>query len=141
MLTAKESAGVAPEMNLRNLLHTGGEAQQARESTLALKPREEVTRSPKQGYQWPQKGLMYSCLYILINTYSSSFSNAFDIIFWTRRSASVMSAITSSLLVSITFSSIRCSSWATAFSLFLLSFNTFLKDTDAISLNHRLSQQ
>ena len=28
---------------------------QARESTLALKPRADVTRSPKQGYQWPHK--------------------------------------------------------------------------------------
>ena len=26
---------------------------QARESTLALKPRADITRSPKQGYQWP----------------------------------------------------------------------------------------
>ena len=26
-----------------------------RESTLALKPRADVTRSPKQGYQWPHK--------------------------------------------------------------------------------------
>ena len=28
---------------------------QARESTLALKPRADVTRSPKQGYQWPRE--------------------------------------------------------------------------------------
>ena len=28
---------------------------QARESTLALKPRTDVTRGPKQGYQWPHK--------------------------------------------------------------------------------------
>ena len=28
---------------------------QARESTLALKPRADITRSPKQGYQWPHK--------------------------------------------------------------------------------------
>ena len=25
------------------------------ETTLALKPREEVTRNPKQGYKWPHK--------------------------------------------------------------------------------------
>ena len=32
---------------------------QARGSTLALKPRADVTRNPKQGYQWPHnKGLM-----------------------------------------------------------------------------------
>ena len=28
---------------------------QARECTLVLKPRAEVDRSPKQGYQWPHK--------------------------------------------------------------------------------------
>ena len=28
--------------------------------TLALKPRRDVTRSPKQGYQWPQK---WTCLH------------------------------------------------------------------------------
>ena len=28
---------------------------QARESTLALKPREDIIRSPKQGCQWPHK--------------------------------------------------------------------------------------
>ena len=49
-----EKAGVAPEVNLRNPLSTG-EGIQARESTLALKPRADVTRSPKQGYQWPHK--------------------------------------------------------------------------------------
>ena len=46
---AKRSAGVAPEVSLRNPLHTG------EGSTLALKHRADVTRSPKQGYQWPHK--------------------------------------------------------------------------------------
>ena len=46
-------AGVTPEVNLSN-------SMQAREcisekSTLALKPRSDITRSPKQGYQWPHK--------------------------------------------------------------------------------------
>ena len=27
----------------------------SKESTLALKPRADVTRNPKQGYQWPHK--------------------------------------------------------------------------------------
>ena len=27
----------------------------SKKSSLALKPRADVTRSPKQGYQWPQK--------------------------------------------------------------------------------------
>ena len=31
------------------------ESTQARESTLALKPRAHITRSPKQGFQWPHK--------------------------------------------------------------------------------------
>ena len=49
MKAAKWSAGVTPEVNLRNLLHTGIELSKG--STLALKPRVDVTRSPKQGYQ------------------------------------------------------------------------------------------
>ena len=56
MLAAKWSASVAPEVNLRKLLCTVvQQSMQARESTLALKPREDITRSPKQGYQWRQK--------------------------------------------------------------------------------------
>ena len=31
------------------------QSTQARESTLAFKPRAEVTRSPKEGYLWPHK--------------------------------------------------------------------------------------
>ena len=46
MLTTKRSAGVAPEMNLGNSLHTGDEA-------LDLKARVDVTRGPKQDHQWP----------------------------------------------------------------------------------------
>ena len=50
MLISIQSAGVALEVNLRN-------SAQARKCaskifTLALKPREDVTVSPKQGYQW-----------------------------------------------------------------------------------------
>ena len=52
MLTFVQSAGVAPEVNLRiaqvrKLAKNG--------STLALKPQVDVTRSPKQGYQWPHE--------------------------------------------------------------------------------------
>ena len=48
-----QSAGVAPEVNLR----TSGQARKraSEKSTLTLKPRADVTRSPKQGYQWPHK--------------------------------------------------------------------------------------
>ena len=45
-----QSAGVTPEVNLR--------ITQARKHTgdsLALKPRADITRSPKQGYQWPHE--------------------------------------------------------------------------------------
>ena len=42
------------ELNLRNPLHAGRKARKKR-TTLALKPKEDVTRSPKQGYQWPHK--------------------------------------------------------------------------------------
>ena len=52
MLAVKRLAGVAPEVNLRNSVQA---RKHASESTLALKPRADVTRSPKQGYQWPHK--------------------------------------------------------------------------------------
>ena len=35
-----------------------GWSMQVRESTLALKPRVDVTRIPKQGYQWPHKKVL-----------------------------------------------------------------------------------
>ena len=52
MLATKRSAGVTPEVNLMSPLCAGDEA---RRSTLALKPREDVTRSPKQGISGPTK--------------------------------------------------------------------------------------
>ena len=50
MLAVKRSAGIAPEVNLGNQLHTGEEA-----STLTLKAKADITRSPKQEYQRPHK--------------------------------------------------------------------------------------
>ena len=47
MLTSVQSGGVRPEVNLRQKSMQG--------STLVLKPRVHITRSPKQGYQWPHK--------------------------------------------------------------------------------------
>ena len=48
--------GVAPEVNLReHILRTPPPSANKAEPTLALKPRGDVTRSPKQGYQWPHK--------------------------------------------------------------------------------------
>ena len=53
MLTSIQSAGVAPEVNLRTSAQARKHA--SKKSTLALKPRADVTRSLKQGYQWPHK--------------------------------------------------------------------------------------
>ena len=54
MLAAKRSAGVTPEVNLReHLTHM----PLPRLPTLVLKPRGGFTRSPKQGYQWPTKSM------------------------------------------------------------------------------------
>ena len=48
-------AGVTPEVNLReHVTHTPLQVQISM-PTLALKPRGTVTRSPKQGRQWPTK--------------------------------------------------------------------------------------
>ena len=56
MLAAKKTAGVAPEVNLRECTsHTPLPSVNKAEPTVALKPRGDVTRSPKQGYQWPHK--------------------------------------------------------------------------------------
>ena len=52
ILAVKRSAGVTPEVNLRNSTQA---RKHASESTLTLKPRADITRSPKQGYQWSHK--------------------------------------------------------------------------------------
>ena len=52
---AKGSACVAPEVDLREcILHLFLQKANKAEATLALKPRGDVNRNPKQGYQWPQ---------------------------------------------------------------------------------------
>ena len=56
MLALYTSKGVAPEVNLREcVIHTPLHSSNKAEPTLALKPRGDVTRSPKQGYQWSHK--------------------------------------------------------------------------------------
>ena len=56
MLAIYTSSGVAPEVNLReHISRTPLQSSNKTEPTLALKPRGDITRSPKQGYQWPQK--------------------------------------------------------------------------------------
>ena len=52
MLTSIQSAGVAPEVNL---MITQARKHAKKGSSIALKPRADVTRSPKRGYQWPDK--------------------------------------------------------------------------------------
>ena len=56
MLAAKKSASVAPEVDLgESTLHLPPQKANKAEPTLALNLRGDVTRNPKQGYQWPQK--------------------------------------------------------------------------------------
>ena len=54
MLAIKRSAGVTPEVNVRNPLSTD-DKHTSEGSTLTLKPRADVIRSPKQNYQLPHK--------------------------------------------------------------------------------------
>ena len=57
MLAAKSLAHVAPKMDLRECtLHSPLQKSNKAEPTLALKPRGDITRNPKQGYQGPKKG-------------------------------------------------------------------------------------
>ena len=56
MPAAKRSACVLPEVDLRECtLNSPLQKANKTEPTLALKPRGDVTRNPKQGCQWPQK--------------------------------------------------------------------------------------
>ena len=56
MLTLYTGRGVTPEVNLREYIsHTALQSSNKAEPTLALKPRGDITRSPKQGCQWPHK--------------------------------------------------------------------------------------
>ena len=53
---AKRSACVAPEVDLGECtLHSPPQKVNKAQPNLALKPRGDVTRNPKHGYQWPQK--------------------------------------------------------------------------------------
>ena len=54
MLAVKRAVGFAPKVNLRNhCIHVIKHANEV--ATLALKPRVDITRNQKQGYQWPHK--------------------------------------------------------------------------------------
>ena len=56
MLAIYTGRGVAPEMNLRERISRMPlQSSNKAEPTMALKPRGNITRSPQQGYQWPQK--------------------------------------------------------------------------------------
>ena len=77
MLAFKRLACVAPEVDLGECtLHLPPQKVNKAEPTLALKQRSDITRNPKQGYQWPQnrtcifvrrkhKNILNSFLYIL----------------------------------------------------------------------------
>ena len=60
MLVAKRLAGVTPEVNLRECVIC---MPLPTLPTLALEPKGDVTRSPKQGYQWPHEKEVYSPIY------------------------------------------------------------------------------
>ena len=56
MLVVKRSTGVGTEVNLGECIsRTPLPSVNKAEPTLALKPIGDVTRSPKQGFQWPHK--------------------------------------------------------------------------------------
>ena len=56
MLELYTGEGVAPEVNLReHISRMPPPSANKAEPTLALKPRGDITRSPKQGYQWSHK--------------------------------------------------------------------------------------
>ena len=57
MLAIKRSAGVAPEVNLRNPLHARQESMQARgyRPNLVLKSQGRRHQKTKTGYPWPNK--------------------------------------------------------------------------------------
>ena len=56
MLAIKRLAGVAPEGDIKECTFASAKANKA-DSTLALKPREDITRNPKQGNQYA-----YTCM-------------------------------------------------------------------------------
>ena len=56
MLAIYTGRGVAPKVNLReHILRMPPQSSNKAEPTLPLKPRGYITRSPKQGYQWPKR--------------------------------------------------------------------------------------
>ena len=56
MLAIKRLESVAPKVDLGEYtLHSPLQKMNKAEPTLPLKPRGDVTRNPKQGYQWPPK--------------------------------------------------------------------------------------
>ena len=60
----KRSVDVAPEVILRNPLYTGKEAFLGKGSTLALKPKADITTSPKRVPVASQKVFMSSKTFI-----------------------------------------------------------------------------
>ena len=78
MLTSCQSAVVAPQVNLRNSMQV--RKYGSKKSTLALKPRTDVTISPKQGYQWPHEKDL--CPPIIFKKHFSVVNKDFIILFF-----------------------------------------------------------
>ena len=55
MLAAKRSAGVAPEVNISDHTSCMSLPSVNKVAHSSFETRGDVTRSPKQGYQWPHK--------------------------------------------------------------------------------------
>ena len=65
MLTSIQPTGVTPEENLRNSSQARKHARD--KCSLALKPRADITRIPKHGYQWPHEKDLCSPKFFLKN--------------------------------------------------------------------------
>ena len=63
MLAIRRSAGVIPEMNLNKPLHAGEEARKLRIHP-GFETQTDITRGPKQGYQWTQKNMLFSKFFL-----------------------------------------------------------------------------
>ena len=55
MLAIKSLAGAVPEVNFREHVTCMPVPSANKAATLTLKPRGDITRNSKQGYQWPHK--------------------------------------------------------------------------------------
>ena len=78
MLATKRLTGVAPEVNHRECITCMPLPSANKVPTLALKPRGDITRSPKQGYQWPLKAQFLGFIYSFIHSKVINYELAHD---------------------------------------------------------------